>query len=186
MEIKVHTAKCDSCDKHNKLTIYRCVKCGLHVCSLCWNKKPGDGIHVFGNTNHAIEDNDADVEKEHENEGRARAKRRVHVVSDDEDDDYAPVLKPAPTTENTDPNDASNQHTIRKNVIMNNGHHEDHEDDLPRLWPMARRLPVLRPAPPAANTTATESANQVTQRNPHIHGEKSDPERQVSCKFMTN
>ena len=188
MEVKVHTAKCDSCDKHNKLTLYRCTECGQHVCSLCWNKKLADGTHDFGanfrdvpelNANRVIEDDDADGEKEHGNEGRAHSRRRVHVISDDEDDDLA-VLKPASTRENADANDASKQHKQKKNVIMNDNLREDHEDELPRLWPilLARRLPVLRPAVPAANTSVTESANRVTQRNPHIHEGDSDPEHQ--------
>lgn len=168
--------------------MYRCIACGLHVCSLCWNKKPGDGIHGFGNANDAIEDDEADREKEHKMEGSARARRRVHVISDDEEDDDLPVLKPAPPTKNTEAKDPSKQHTIDNNVIMNDDHHEDHEDDLPRLWPIipARRLPVLRPAPPAASTSATESPNQVTQRDPHIHGEKSDPERQRIVQVYDN
>ena len=188
MEVKVHTAKCDSCDKHNKLTLYRCTECGQHVCSLCWNKKLADGTHDFGanlrdvpelNANRVIEDDDADGEKEYENEGRTHSRRRVHVISDDEDNDLA-VLKPAPTPENADANDASKQHKEKKNVIMNDNLREDRADELPRLWPIlpARRQPVLRFAVPAANTSVTESANRATQRNPHIHEGDSDPEHQ--------
>lgn len=186
MEVKVHTAKCDSCDKHNKLTLYRCTECGQHVCSLCWNKKLADGTHDFGakfrdvpelDADRVVKDDDADGEKEHENEGRTHSRRRVHVISDDEDDDLA-VLKPAPAPENADANDASKQHKKKKNVVMHDDLRGDQEDDLPRLWPIlpAKKLPVLRPAVPAANTSVTVSANRVTQRNPHIQEDDIDPE----------
>ena len=188
MEVKVHTAICDSCDKHNKQTLYRCIKCSLHICSLCWNKKSGDGTHVFGgglcnvpdvNVDFVIENGDTGGREGNESEDRKHARRRVHVISDDEDDDVS-VLKPAPTTKNPEAIEAREQQKKTLNVTMNNDHHEGQENDLPRLWPIvpARRLPVLRPAVPAADMSATESANQATQINPHIHGEESDPERQ--------
>lgn len=46
-EIKIHTAKCDECDKHNAHTIYRCLDCSLQCCTPCWEKKGGDGKHVI-------------------------------------------------------------------------------------------------------------------------------------------
>lgn len=46
-EVKIHTAKCDHCDKHNKETIYRCTKCGRQCCTPCWQRKGGDGTHVL-------------------------------------------------------------------------------------------------------------------------------------------
>lgn len=160
VEVKVHTAKCDSCEKHNKLTLYRCTECGQHVCSLCWNQS-GDRTHIFGggfhdvpvsNANPPIDvENDADGEQEHENEGRKHARRRrVHVISDDEDDD----------------------------------HREDREHDMPRLWPIvpARKFPVLRPAEPATKTNANEGANRVTQRNSHIHRKESEVDRQITVQ----
>ncbi len=186
VEVKVHTAKCDSCDKHNKLTLYRCTECGQHVCSLCWNKKPGDRTHDFGGGfSNAPEsyadyvDVEANGEIPNENKRSARSGRRVHVISDDEDDQF-PMLKPAPTTEKSEVNNTRKQQKHRKTTIMDNNHGGDHGDGLPRLWPVApaKRLPVLRPAVPAANTSPTESATQMTQRNPRTHGEESDRERQ--------
>ena len=186
VEVKVHTAKCDSCDKHNKLTLYRCTECGQHVCSLCWNKKSGDRTHDFGGgfsnkpesyANYV--DAEADGEIPSENKRSARSGRRVHVISDDEDDQF-PVLKPAPTTKKPEVNNTRKEQKHRKTAIMDNNHGGDHGDDLPRLWPIApaKRLPVLRPAVPAANTSPTESATQMNQRIPRTHEEKSDRERQ--------
>lgn len=156
------------------------------MCSLCWNKKSGDRTHDFGGGfSNAPEsyanyvDVEADGEIPNENKRSARSGRRVHVISDDEDDQF-PMLKPAPTTEKSEVNNTSKQQKHRKNAIMDNNHGGNHGDDLPRLWPIApaKRLPVLRPAVPAANTSPTESATQMTQRNPRTHGEESDRERQ--------
>ena len=187
VEVKVHTAICDSCEKHNKLTLYRCIDCGLHICSSCWNKKSGDGTHVFNgafrdvlelNSSFVTEDHDLNDGKENGNEGKTHARRRVQVISDDEDDDL-PVLKPAPTINTAEATEASKQQRKRKNVIMNDGRYEDH-DDSPRLWPIvpAERLPALRSAAAATDTSLTESVDQATQKNLNIHGEDSGPERQ--------
>ena len=48
-EIKIHTAKCDECNKHNSVIIYRCMDCSQQCCTPCWNKKGGDGEHLLGN-----------------------------------------------------------------------------------------------------------------------------------------
>lgn len=45
--IKVHTAKCDTCDKHNTLIIYRCADCGMQCCTPCWQERGGDDNHVL-------------------------------------------------------------------------------------------------------------------------------------------
>ena len=42
--IKIHTAKCDVCNNHNKATLHRCVECGWQICSPCWNIR-GNGDH---------------------------------------------------------------------------------------------------------------------------------------------
>lgn len=187
VEVRVHTAKCDTCDKHNKLTLYRCMDCGQHVCSLCWDKS-GDGSHVFGGgsrnvpelQSHNVIENDkhGGGDKGHKNARRTRASRRVHVISDDEDD--LPVSKPASTTEKAGSTDASKQLSKSTNIIMDGDRHQDHEDDLPGLWPMvpARGTPVLSPGVPTADTSATESANPVMQGNPHVHEVENDPESQ--------
>lgn len=49
-EIKIHTAKCDQCNKHNSATIYRCEDCSEQCCTPCWNLQGADGKHLL---NHA-------------------------------------------------------------------------------------------------------------------------------------
>ena len=197
VEIKIHTAKCDSCEKTNKLTLYRCADCGQHVCTLCRNKKSGDGTHVFdggsrvvpeSSPNHVIEKGDeAEVKNQHRNQ---RARRRVHVIGDHEDDEV-PVLKPAPTTQRVESNDAiMNQQTNKNNnnVIHHNLHHADHGNNLPRLWPkeQAQRLPMLRPAASTINTNAAEFANRMTQENLQTHANDNDSTHQRTVRFYDN
>ncbi|EFE40523.1 hypothetical protein TRV_04756 [Trichophyton verrucosum HKI 0517] len=43
--IKIHTAKCDVCNKHNKSTLQRCIDCGWQICTPCWNARGGNGAH---------------------------------------------------------------------------------------------------------------------------------------------
>ncbi|KAK2745096.1 hypothetical protein FQN57_004003 [Myotisia sp. PD_48] len=43
--VKIHTAKCDICNKHNKATLHRCVECGWQICTPCWDARGGDGSH---------------------------------------------------------------------------------------------------------------------------------------------
>lgn len=51
-EIKIHTAKCERCNKHNYNTIYRCIDCTAQCCTPCWEKMGGgDGIHPTNWTN---------------------------------------------------------------------------------------------------------------------------------------
>ena len=47
IEIKIHTAKCDTCNKHNTSTMFRCADCGQQCCTACWTKKGGDGTHIL-------------------------------------------------------------------------------------------------------------------------------------------
>lgn len=189
MEVRVHTAKCDSCEKHNKLTLYRCVECGQHVCSSCW-KKSGDRTHVFGGgsrnvpkfaTDIVIEKGSGDSKKGHENASTTRTRRRVHVISDDDDDNFS-VMRPS-TTKNPDPIDASKQQSERTNFVMNDDQDQDHADDIPNLWPMASELPVSRPTASTDNTSPTESPNLGMQRHPHVQGEVDDPERQLTAQM---
>ncbi|KAL1960288.1 hypothetical protein VTO42DRAFT_8248 [Malbranchea cinnamomea] len=44
-QIKIHTAKCDVCNRHNKSTLHRCTDCGWQICSPCWEKRGGNGEH---------------------------------------------------------------------------------------------------------------------------------------------
>ncbi len=48
-EIKIHTAKCDQCNKHNSATIYRCEDCSEQCCTPCWNQQGEDGKHLLNN-----------------------------------------------------------------------------------------------------------------------------------------
>lgn len=48
-EIKIHTAKCDQCNKHNTATIYRCEDCSEQCCTPCWNRQGDDGKHLLNN-----------------------------------------------------------------------------------------------------------------------------------------
>lgn len=43
--IKIHTAKCDVCNMHNKSTLQRCIDCGWQICTPCWNARGGNGAH---------------------------------------------------------------------------------------------------------------------------------------------
>ena len=192
MEVRVHTAKCDSCEKHNKLTLYRCMECGQHVCSSCWNKS-GDRIHVFGGgsrnapklpTNNVIENGSGDSKKGHENADTTRTRRRVHVISDDEDDDNLSVLRSSSAVKSPEPIDASKQQSRRTNFVMNGDQQQDHPDDSLKLWPTVphRALPASRPAVLTDNTILIDSANPAMQRHPHIHGETDERERQQTVQ----
>ena len=192
-EVRVHTAKCDSCERHNKLSLYRCMECGQHVCSSCW-KKSGDRTHVFGGGSRNAQPNNESKngsgtgEKGHENASRTRTKRRAYILSDDDDDDI-PVLKPGSVTENTEAVKASTPQRKRTNIVMNGDQHQGqehgYEDDRPSLWPMvpARGLTPLRPAVPTANTSATKSANPAMQENTQIHRVANDPERHRNAEM---
>ena len=108
VEVKVHTAKCDSCEKHNKGTLYRCAECGQQVCSFCWTVLSGDKTHVYGSGSYDVPQStanrldeggvgDADDDQADEMGVTRQARiRRTIVISDDEDDDL-PMSKPAPT-----------------------------------------------------------------------------------------
>ncbi|KAL8732577.1 MAG: hypothetical protein Q9181_003892 [Wetmoreana brouardii] len=49
VQVTIHTAKCDVCNKHNTSTMYRCTKCGYQRCTPCWERKGGDGRHQLHN-----------------------------------------------------------------------------------------------------------------------------------------
>jgi len=46
VDITIHTAKCDTCNKHNKSVMKQCVKCGMNFCTPCWLHR-GDGTHIM-------------------------------------------------------------------------------------------------------------------------------------------
>lgn len=45
VEVKIHTAKCDICNNHNKAVLRRCKDCGWQICTSCWDARGGDGSH---------------------------------------------------------------------------------------------------------------------------------------------
>ncbi|KAL2012198.1 hypothetical protein VTN00DRAFT_4916 [Thermoascus crustaceus] len=45
VEVKIHTAKCDICNNHNKAVLRRCKDCGWQICTPCWHARGGDGSH---------------------------------------------------------------------------------------------------------------------------------------------
>lgn len=211
VEVKVHTAKCDSCEKHNKLTLYRCLECGQHVCSLCWNKKRGDRTHIFRRasrssvsglkTEQVVEEDDGTdggEERLDEEAGRTytRRRRRVPVISDDEDDDLPVVLKPAAspaapttTTNHADATNASQRQPKKKKTSsMDHDLHEDYIGASNTLWPIVpdRRPREPRLTAPNANTGATGIVNRVPQSNSSIQGEQSDQWRQTMVRVHNN
>jgi len=124
-EIKIHTAKCDSCNKHNKLTIYRCMTCGYQRCTPCWNNSGDDGKHEFVIPSPTVQPPpilpvvSTDSEKQEdktddydETQGPAgRVTKRKRVVSDDDEDNKIENLEGSPSTEKNE-NDAMKKKRI--------------------------------------------------------------------------
>ena len=186
VEVKVHTAKCDSCEKHNKGTLYRCTECGQQVCSFCWTVLSGDKTHVYGSGSYdvpqstanrldegGIGDADGDQADEMGVTRQARIRRTI-VISDDEDDDL-PMLTPAPTMNQAKMNGTNNQQRDRRNVIIDDDQRENRQGDMSTLRPIAqaRKLPVLRPTDAVANTSVNETVDQVGLRQSQSHGRNS-------------
>lgn len=180
-KIKAHTAKCDFCEMHNKLTLYRCTECGQQTCSVCWNKLSGDKLHLFNggvaggpdlNAYSAVNDDEAGDQGD-ESQARTFTGRRGYVLTNDGGDN-APVSKSTRARVKAEAGDVKKQKGKRHKFIESTDHHEGHEDRSTTLWPMisARGLAVLRPAVPAASTSAYEIVNQETQRNPHLQGQE--------------
>ena len=46
-DIKIHTAKCDTCNMHNKDIMKQCMLCGQNYCTPCFLKGGVDGLHVL-------------------------------------------------------------------------------------------------------------------------------------------
>ena len=100
IEIKIHTAKCDTCNKHNTSTMFRCADCGQQCCTACWTKKGGDGTHVLNAGDKGWTPERAQVlsmsrsqrkkPKASENgvvKKRALKRKAKYVVNDDEDEE---------------------------------------------------------------------------------------------------
>ena len=47
IEVTIHTAKCDTCNKRNKAILYRCTLCGNHICTPCRNSDVNNGVHTM-------------------------------------------------------------------------------------------------------------------------------------------
>lgn len=106
-EIKIHTAKCDQCNKHNTATIYRCEDCSEQCCTPCWNQQGDDGKHLLNNAlTVVIPANEADKKRSAKKKpakvvktrGKKTAityrkiakkplQRKREIVDDDDDDD---------------------------------------------------------------------------------------------------
>ena len=46
-QVKIHTAKCDFCNRNNKDVIMQCKTCALNFCTPCWLKRGQDGTHIM-------------------------------------------------------------------------------------------------------------------------------------------
>ncbi|KAL8828843.1 MAG: hypothetical protein Q9191_002362 [Dirinaria sp. TL-2023a] len=46
-QVKIHTAKCDFCDRNNKDIIRQCTTCALNFCTPCWLQRGQDGTHIM-------------------------------------------------------------------------------------------------------------------------------------------
>lgn len=46
-DITIHTAKCDTCNKHNTKIMKQCVDCGQNFCTPCWQARGSDGTHML-------------------------------------------------------------------------------------------------------------------------------------------
>ena len=46
-DITIHTAKCDTCNKHNTKIMKQCVDCGQNFCTPCWQDRNSDGTHML-------------------------------------------------------------------------------------------------------------------------------------------
>lgn len=113
-EIKIHTAKCDECNKHNSEIIYRCMDCAQQCCTPCWHKKEGDGTHLVisgsadGQKPIIVKADEAEKsrsKKKQPGERKKRAPRKSAkatnndtVANEDEEDDEDMEAEPAKTT----------------------------------------------------------------------------------------
>ena len=48
-KVKIHTAKCDTCDKNNKEILYRCKICTRQICTPCMVNDATKGSHLMNN-----------------------------------------------------------------------------------------------------------------------------------------
>ena len=175
IEVQVHTAKCDLCERHNKLTLYRCTKCGQHVCSECWKKQSGDGIHVFNggvaggpdlSADHAVDDDETGGERDDESQGRTRTRRRMRVISDDEDDDV-PMLKPAVPNASTKSHKSANRETQRNSRIQNQESVLDQQRMAQAYNDPERQAATTRYTFVDGQQTARQARHQILLNGPH-------------------
>ena len=170
-EIKIHTAKCDECNKHNSSTIYRCVDCSLQCCTPCWDKKGGDGTHLIKSgvitTQKPIILKAEDVDKSKVGKKKKKAARRrkkvgtttveapkgTTVDDDDEEEhdteDGTPEYKP--------PDQKSRQASDKSARTSKYADVDDDETDYDYL-------PAYAPSLPKRTTTAGDKATRYTQK----------------------
>lgn len=97
-EINVHTAKCDTCNERNTLTMYRCMECHQQCCTPCWNSKDGDGKHSFQNDmvlvrRHKMPTVTDEIDKKEavrKAKKQMRKRKQIVIISDDESETHEP------------------------------------------------------------------------------------------------
>lgn len=98
-KLKIHTAKCDTCNQHNTSTMYRCADCGQQLCTPCWNNT-FDGTHRFNSQSIILQQprkvptvRKKPVVGTHE-QPQARKRKRIVIEDSSEDDDDAEAQQP--------------------------------------------------------------------------------------------
>lgn len=90
VEIKIHTAKCDNCNKHNTAIIFRCQTCGQQCCTPCWQRNGGDDRHKLNGGDQGFTVAGEVLGRRKRESARMNASRRVRrrmTVTDDDGDD---------------------------------------------------------------------------------------------------
>ena len=175
VQVQVHTAKCDLCENHNKLTLYRCTECGQHVCSVCWKKQSRDGIHVFNggvaggaelSADHAVDDDEMGGERDGESRGRTRTRRRARVISDDEDDNV-PMLKPSKPNASTNSYKSANRETQRNTRIQSQEAALDQQRIAQACGGLERQAAPTRHVFVDGQQTTRQAGHQILPNGPH-------------------
>lgn len=91
VEIKIHTAKCDNCNKHNTTIIFRCQTCGQQCCTPCWQRKGGDDRHRLNDGDQGFTGVGEVVGRRKRKSvivhGRRRVRRRTAMTAEDGGDE---------------------------------------------------------------------------------------------------
>ena len=127
-ELKVHTARCDECDGHNKATAYRCSKCFRQYCTPCFQKDGGDSLHILAG-GHAsgkepiIQPADPPTKKGSKTKTKTatdkvkktrKPHRKTKVKKENADSDTANELSPAPDLSQSETSEEKKEETSPK------------------------------------------------------------------------